>query len=76
MMISLRTRLLAVTSVLSLAAAFAPPASAQTAASAAAPVNSGGETIDLDAVTVTATRAERPLSDVPQTVRVIERAEI
>ena len=62
--------------MLSLAAAFAPPASAQTAASAAAPVNSGGETIDLDAVTVTATRAERPLSDVPQTVRVIERAEI
>ncbi len=35
-----------------------------------------GETIDLDTVTVTATRADRPLSDVPQTVRVIERAEI
>jgi iron complex outermembrane receptor protein len=35
-----------------------------------------GETIDLDTVTVTATRADRPLSDVPQTVRVVERAEI
>ncbi len=37
---------------------------------------SGGETISLDTVTVTAARADRPVSDVPQTVRVIESAEL
>ena len=72
--------LLASFSVLALAAAI--PAIAQTnpapaaAAQQSAGVSSGGETIDLDTVTVTAARADRPLSDVPQTVRVIERGEI
>lgn len=63
------------TSVLSLAVALASPVLAQTA-TPARPVTSGGETIDLDTITVTATRADRPISDVPQTVRVIERSEI
>lgn len=68
-----RGLLLASFSLLSLVAA--APALAQMAREQTQE-SAGGETIDLDTVTVTATRADRPISDVPQTVRVIERNEI
>lgn len=49
------------------------PALAQTAA---APDAAPDAEVSLDTIVVTAARADRPVSDVPQTVRVIDRAEI